>query len=74
MEAAAAASTWTALSDAAGIDAFGYAADDISRAKPTQFDAEDVAKALAKLEAIVESGAMSRADFEHEKERFERHE
>jgi hypothetical protein len=72
MEAAAAASTWTALSDAAGIDAFGYAADDISRAKPTQFDAEDVAKALAKLEAMVESGAMSRADFEHEKERFER--
>lgn len=65
------AGTWGALSDAAGIDAYGYAGDDIARADAKHFDAEDVAKALAKLEVMVSTGAMSQSDFEHEKKRFE---
>lgn len=65
------AGTWGALSDAAGIDAYGYAGDDIARADAKHFDAEDVAKALAKLEVMVSTGAMSQADFEHEKKRYE---
>lgn len=63
--------TWSALSDAAGIDAYGYAADDISRADARNFDADDVARALAKLEIMVGTGAISQADFEDEKRRFE---
>lgn len=63
--------TWRALSDAAGIDAFGYAAEDISRATASNFDADDVAKALAKLETMVSTGAMSQTDFENEKKIFE---
>ncbi len=65
------AGTWSALSDAAGIDAYGYAVDDISRADARKFDADDVARALAKLELMVSTGAISQADFEDEKRRFE---
>lgn len=63
---------WGALrtSDASSGDAYGYDLDDISRANPTGFDEKQMEMALAKLEVMVQTGALSQADFDAQKEVF----